>query len=175
MIFVCFKSRFVELISYREGVQKVSWSSVLSIFNGKNYKAKDDSGLYPIYASGGLIGYTYDFLCDGQYVLLGRKGTIDKPYLVSGKFWNVDTVFAIKPNDGVLNATFLLCFCKFYDFQSLNRNAVLPSLIKSDLLRVHMPVPIYSDQLDFERFVNQVNKSKFIDLVYPINQDLEVA
>lgn len=33
------------------------------------------------------------FLYDGESVCIGRKGTIDNPILLSGKFWTVDTLF----------------------------------------------------------------------------------
>jgi hypothetical protein len=34
-----------------------------------------------------------DYLYDGESVCIGRKGTIDKPMLLTGKFWTVDTLF----------------------------------------------------------------------------------
>lgn len=34
-----------------------------------------------------------DYLYDGESVCIGRKGTIDRPLFLNGKFWTVDTLF----------------------------------------------------------------------------------
>ena len=53
----------------------------------------DDAGNYPVYGSGGVFGYANQYLYNGKSVLLGRKGTVDKPLYVEGKFWTVDTMY----------------------------------------------------------------------------------
>ena len=64
------------------------------ICNGKDYKSVEVAeGGYPVYGSGGEFRRAGSYLFDGESVLLGRKGTIDKPLHVNGKFWTVDTMF----------------------------------------------------------------------------------
>ena len=64
------------------------------IQGGKDQKAVlDDNGEYPVYGSGGIFGYANKYLHDGESVLLGRKGTVDKPLYVNDKFWTVDTMY----------------------------------------------------------------------------------
>src|SRR5690625_3067252 len=65
---------------------------ILSIGNGKDHKHLPD-GDVPVYGSGGYMRSVNDYLYDGESVCIGRKGTIDKPVLLSGKFWTVDTLF----------------------------------------------------------------------------------
>ena len=68
--------------------------NVLSIKNGRDYKNVEvEEGGYPVYGSGGIFKRSSDYLYDGISILFGRKGTIDKPLLVNGKFWTVDTMF----------------------------------------------------------------------------------
>ena len=50
-------------------------------------------GIYPILATGGEIGRTNVCLYDKPSVLIGRKGTIDKPQYQDSHFWTVDTLF----------------------------------------------------------------------------------
>ncbi|MBQ4159082.1 MAG: restriction endonuclease subunit S, partial [Clostridia bacterium] len=59
---------------------KYCFEDVLTIINGKNQRdieCKD--GAYPIYGSGGIMGYASEYLCEAETVIIGRKGTINKP------------------------------------------------------------------------------------------------
>ena len=72
------------------------WKDVLHIISGKNQKAVENpNGKYPIYGSGGIIGYADDYLCEAGTTIVGRKGTINKPIFVDEPFWNIDTAFGV--------------------------------------------------------------------------------
>ncbi len=47
----------------------------LVIGNGKDHKGLE-TGIYPVYGSGGLMRYVNDFLFSGESVLLPRKGSL---------------------------------------------------------------------------------------------------
>ncbi len=67
---------------------------VLTICHGKNQRNVEVvGGAYPILATGGQIGTTNYFLYDKPSVLIGRKGTIDRPQYIATPFWTVDTLF----------------------------------------------------------------------------------
>ena len=122
------------------------WSEILSIISGKNQKAVvNPDGKYPIYGSGGKIDRADDFLCEAGTTIVGRKGTINNPIFVNERFWNVDTAFGISPGPE-LNPKFLYYFCRFFDFKALDKSTTIPSLAKSDLLNIEMPVPLLSEQ-----------------------------
>ena len=66
------------------------WAEVLSIVSGKNQKdVADESGVYPIYGSGGIIGRANGYLCEPGTTIVGRKGTINNPIYVNERFWNL--------------------------------------------------------------------------------------
>jgi type I restriction enzyme, S subunit len=69
---------------------------LLNIQNGADHKHIEQDEGYPVIGSGGPFAYASDYLYDGESVLLGRKGTIDKPLYVTGKFWTVDTMYWTK-------------------------------------------------------------------------------
>lgn len=126
----------------RKDCETKTWNEVLSIINGKNQKNVEDSnGIYPIYGSGGIMGYANDFLCPNNTVIIGRKGNINKPIFVEEKFWNVDTAFGLVPKEGVLVAKYLFYYCVNYDFEKLNKAVTIPSLTKSDLLNIKIALP----------------------------------
>lgn len=132
------------------------WGEVLTIINGKNQKGVENpNGTYPIYGSGGIMSYADDYLCPENTVIIGRKGSINNPIYVETKFWNVDTAFGIVAKGSLLRSKYLYYFCAFYDFMKHNKATTLPSLVKSDLLKIQMPVPPISVQ---ERIVAELDE-----------------
>lgn len=121
-------------------------SEVVTIISGKNQKAvQTDSGQYPIYGSGGMMGRASDYLCEAGTTIVGRKGTINKPIYVSERFWNVDTAFGITPNEKLLSK-YLYFFCLSFNFKKLDKSTTIPSLAKRDLLDIDIPVPSLAEQ-----------------------------
>ena len=118
------------------------FSEVLTIINGKNQsKVENPNGRYPIFGSGGIMGYADDYLCDAETVVIGRKGSINKPIFVEEPFWNVDTAFGLVADRKVLHPKFLFYFCVHFDFEQLNTTVTIPSLTKANLLNIEMPLP----------------------------------
>ena len=160
------KSRFNEMfgdIILNDKEWKVSkWNEILTIRNGKNQKnVEDNNGQFPIYGSGGIIGYAKDWIVKKNSVIIGRKGNINKPILVRENFWNVDTAFGLEPILEKLNSEYLFYFCQLYNFEKLNKAVTIPSLTKSDLLDIAIPLPPLSLQNEFADYVAKVDKSQF--------------
>lgn len=157
------KSRFVEMfgdITERGRFKVKRWKEVLDIFNGKDYKnVLVNKGGYPVYGSGGIIARANDYICPAGTIIIGRKGSINNPILVSEKFWNVDTAFGIVPKE-VININYLFYFCKQYNFNRLNKATTLPSLTKKDLLEIEINIPDLEEQVKFSELVTQINKLK---------------
>lgn len=124
-----------------------TFADVLEIRNGKNQKeVLSEDGPYPIYGSAGtLMGYATDYLCEAGTTIIGRKGSINNPIYVDTRFWNVDTAFGLSPRDG-LDSRFLYYFCLGYDFGSHNQGTTIPSLVKTDLLKITIPIPPIEEQ-----------------------------
>ena len=131
------------------------WSDVLTIVSGKNQKlVTDPNGRYPIYGSGGVMGYARSYLCEAGTTIVGRKGTINNPIFVNEPFWNVDTAFGISPGDE-LHPKYLYYFCCSFNFKELDKSTTIPSLAKRDLLQIQMPVPPLNEQ---ERIVSKIEE-----------------
>lgn len=160
------KSRFNEMfgdVILNEKEWKVSkWNEILTIRNGKNQKQVEDAdGKFPIYGSGGIMGYAKDWIVKKNSVIIGRKGNINKPILVRENFWNVDTAFGLEPILEKINSEYLFYFCQLYNFEKLNKAVTIPSLTKSDLLNISIPLPPLALQNEFADFVALVDKSQF--------------
>ena len=125
------------------------FDDVLEIKNGRNQKAVENpDGQYPIYGSGGVMGYADDYICDADTVIIGRKGSINNPIYVSEPFWNVDTAFGLLAKRELLLPRYLFYFCRKFDFEKLNKTVTIPSLTKSDLLKIKIDLPVIAEQQD---------------------------
>ena len=138
------------------------WKDVLNIKNGKNQKQVEDiNGKYPIYGSGGIIGRSNAYICNENSIIIGRKGNINKPILVKEKFWNVDTAFGLEVKSEKMSYHYLYYFCLFYDFEIHNKAVTIPSLVKSDLEKIVLPIPPMELQNKFAERIEKIEKLKF--------------
>ena len=81
-----------QLFMDNQNWRTVRIGELLRIGNGKDYKHLG-IGKIPVYGTGGQMLLVNDYLYDGESVCIGRKGTIDTPMFLKGKFWTVDTLF----------------------------------------------------------------------------------
>lgn len=125
----------------------MKFKDVLDIRNGRNQSQVENlNGKYPIYGSGGIMGYADTYLCGPKTVVLGRKGNINNPIFVEEPFWNVDTAFGLVANQEILLPKYLYYFCVQYDFEKLNTTVTIPSLTKANLLNVTITLPTITQQ-----------------------------
>ena len=111
----------------------------LCIGNGKDYKHLD-IGDIPVYGTGGKMLSVNDFLYDGDSVCIGRKGTIDTPLFLTGKFWTVDTLFYTYGFKDVL-PKFCYYLFKQINWQLYNEGTGVPSLSKSTIENIKVRIP----------------------------------
>lgn len=159
-----FKSQFIEMFgdTHMRSDHSRQWKEVVEIINGKDYKSiQVEDGGYPVYGTGGEMARASDYLSPANSILLGRKGTIDKPLLIREKYWNVDTAFGAVPDEKVLHYVYFYWHCKTIDFNVLNKGTTLPSTTKVDLLNLWIKIPSMEEQTRFGSIVEQADKSKF--------------
>lgn len=134
-----------EILPFKRGV---------SINNGRDYKHVQSEDGYPVIGSGGQFAFASDYLYDGEVILLGRKGTIDKPRYFNGKFWTVDTMFYAIPNQK--------CIAKYMYYQTLtipfslySTDTALPSMTQTDLGNHLMCFPPTFEQRTIASYLDQ--------------------
>jgi len=124
------------------------------IRNGRDYKeVESPDGEYPVIGSGGQFANATRYLYDGESVLLGRKGTIDKPLYIHGRFWTVDTMFYTEVTAGA-SAKFLYYNALTIPFQYYSTSTALPSMTQGDLLNHPCAIPALEEQTQIARFLD---------------------
>jgi len=130
-----------------DGWELLEWKNIVNIKNGKDYKSVlNPNGQYPVYGSGGIINYADEYLCKENSIIIGRKGTINNPLFVKEKFWNIDTAFGIESNEEYLLPMFLFYFSQQFNFLELYTSTTLPSLTKTNLQQIKIPLPPLEEQ-----------------------------
>ncbi|MDN3487172.1 restriction endonuclease subunit S [Pseudoalteromonas sp. APC 3224] len=116
-----------------------------SIKNGQDYKAVQSESGYPVMGSGGQFAFATEFMYDKSSVLLGRKGTIDKPLFIDVPFWTVDTMYYTEmlPNT---NAKYLYYLATTIQFTRYSTNTALPSMTQEHLGNYIFAVPVQASE-----------------------------
>ena len=119
---------------------------VAKIKHGKDQKKVEViDGKYPILGTGGEMGKTNTFLYDKPSVLIGRKGTIDKPRFMDTPFWTVDTLFYTELSDNIVPKWLFNVF-QTIDWYFYNEASGVPSLSGSTISAILLPIPPLPEQ-----------------------------
>ena len=134
----------IRLEGFESEWEEKNLSEVCTINSGRDYKHLK-GGDIPVYGTGGYMLSVNEKLSDEDAIGIGRKGTIDKPYLLIGPFWTVDTLFYVICKVGYdLNYLFLIfqkiCWKKF------DESTGVPSLSKKTIEKVVSKFPSYEEQ-----------------------------
>ena len=140
----------------------------ITINNGCDYKhVQVEEDGYPVIGSGGQFAWANQYMYDGEAVLLGRKGTIDKPMYYNGKFWTVDTMFYGIPKKNA-NCKYLYYQAKNIPFERYATATALPSMTQTDLNNNTICLPPLDEQIVIANYLDK--KCSEIDNVISAQQ-----
>lgn len=134
--------------------------TILKVRHGKDQKlVQRAAGKYPIYGTGGFMGYASNYLYDKESVLIGRKGTIDKPRYIDTPFWTVDTLFYTEIFEG-FSAKYIYYSFLLIDWYSYNEASGVPSLNAKTIekISIYLP-PTSSEQQNIVNVLSNIDSS----------------
>ncbi|MCB9247026.1 MAG: restriction endonuclease subunit S [Flavobacteriales bacterium] len=135
--------------------ETVKLGEILSIGSGKDYKHLVQGDI-PVYGTGGLMTYVNDYLFDGDSVCIGRKGTIDAPQFLTGKFWTVDTLFYTHSFKNAL-PKYIFYVSQTINWKKYNEASGIPSLSKSTIQEIQIILPSIEEQRHIERLLSRTD------------------
>ena len=147
-----------------KGWKVVKFGKRVVLLYGKSQKeVVSNNGSIPIYGTGGVIEYATKALCNHKSVLVGRKGTIDKPYFIDEPFWAVDTTFFVDTFiDG--NMKYLYYILLMMNLGSLNEATGVPSVTIRTINSQIIIIPPLNEQniivQEIEKVEKQIIKSQ---------------
>lgn len=142
---------------------------VCKIGNGRDYKHLS-AGNIPVYGSGGYMTSVDKFLYDGESVCIGRKGTIDKPIFLTGKFWTVDTLFYTYAFHKCLPKFLYLIFQQI-NWYKYNEAGGVPSLLKTTIGNINIFIPNNDNENEQKKIVDCF--SSLDDLINAVADKIE--
>ncbi|MGG7197753.1 restriction endonuclease subunit S [Clostridium butyricum] len=136
---------------------------VVDVRSGRDYKHLSE-GCVPVYGTGGYMLSVNEALSyDKDAIGIGRKGTIDKPYVLKAPFWTVDTLFYAIPKDQY-NLDFVFNIFQLINWKMKDESTGVPSLSKTAINDVDIFIP---KSLEQEKIGAYFHK---IDNLIPLHQ-----
>lgn len=150
-----FKPQY-KCINYTPAWEQRKFSDIVDVCSGKDYKHLEE-GPIPVYGTGGFMTSVDEALSyDRDAVGIGRKGTIDKPYLLKAPFWTVDTLFYAIPKSD-MDLEFVHCSFLNVDWKSKDESTGLPSLSKEAINETIALVPSFNEQSRLGEFFSDLD------------------
>lgn len=140
--------------------EKLSFKELVSVNSGRDYKHLGQ-GEVPVYGTGGYMLSVNEALSDKDSVGIGRKGTINKPYILRAPFWTVDTLFYATPQNGFFLKFVYCLFCKI-NWSEKDESTGVPSLSKVAIENTKTFVPGIAEQKKVGDYFHNLNE--LIDL-----------
>ena len=135
----------VRFAGFTEAWEQRKLGEVAKLNNGKDYKHLGDGNI-PVYGTGGyMLSVNQALSYKDDAIGIGRKGTIDKPYILKAPFWTVDTLFYSIPNDKT-ELNFLFATFQKVDWKAADESTGVPSLSKSTIENIITFFPSLPEQ-----------------------------
>ena len=149
------KLRFPEFRGAEEWQIK-TFEKLFTVGNGRDYKHLS-LGDVPVYGSGGYMLSVDDYLYEGDSVCIGRKGTINNPMFLTGRFWTVDTLFYTHSFKECLPQFIFSIFLQI-DWLKHNEAGGVPSLSKTNIEKIKTAVPTPAEQQKIAECLSSVDE-----------------
>jgi type I restriction enzyme S subunit len=99
-----------------------------------------EDGSFPVFGTGGIERFGRSYLYEGESVILGRKGTIDKPVYVNGKFWAIDTTYYLHDFKDS-NVKWLYYYLQTINLRAMSEATGVPSISRDYLYAIEINTP----------------------------------
>ena len=130
---------------FTEAWEQRKLGEVVDVRSGKDYKHLSE-GIIPVYGTGGYMLSVDEALSyDDDAIGIGRKGTIDKPFILKSPFWTVDTLFFAVPRKKI-DLNFAFDIFQNIDWKKKDESTGVPSLSKAAINEIEIMVPQYDEQ-----------------------------
>ena len=119
---------------------------------------------YPCYGGNGMRGFVSNYNQDGEYSLIGRQGALSgNVQFATGKFKNTEHALLVTPSIQ-MNSIWLNQLLINLDLKRYQTGAAQPGISVKNLQEIQIIMVPIAEQNRFSNFVQQVDKSKFIQM-----------
>ena len=142
--------------SYSLSWEQRKLGDIVDVCSGRDYKHLSEGDI-PVYGTGGyMLSVSEALSYDKDAIGIGRKGTIDKPYILKAPFWTVDTLFYSIPREKI-DLNFAFDIFQNIDWKKKDESTGVPSLSKTAINEIDVLVPQYFEQQALGEFFNGID------------------
>lgn len=128
----------------------------MEVCSGRDYKHLEEGNI-PVYGTGGYMLSVSDALSYNEDAIgIGRKGTIDKPYILKAPFWTVDTLFYCVPK-AKYDLNFAFDLFQNINWKAMDESTGVPSLSKTIINKVEVLSPTLPEQQKIGNYLNKLD------------------
>jgi len=150
------KNPEIRFVGFTNDWERRKLGEVIEVCSGRDYKHLDDGDI-PVYGTGGYMLSVSDALSyDEDAIGIGRKGTIDKPYILKAPFWTVDTLFYCIPK-GDYDLKFLFSIFQNINWRAMDESTGVPSLSKAVINKVEILSPTLTEQQKIGNYLSNLD------------------
>lgn len=129
---------------------------LVDVKSGKDYKHLS-YGDIPVYGTGGYMLSVAEALSYTEDAIgIGRKGTIDNPYILRAPFWTVDTLFYALPRKKY-DLSFVFDLFQNINWKQKDESTGVPSLSKATINNVVSLVPNIEEQKKIGQYFSNLD------------------
>ena len=140
------KNPEIRFAGFTDDWEQRKLGEIIKVCNGRDYKHLE-VGNIPVYGTGGyMLSVSEALSYKDDSIGIGRKGTIDKPYILKAPFWTVDTLFYCIPKQNN-NLKFIFSIFQNVDWKSMDESTGVPSLSKAAINKVNILTPNIFEQV----------------------------
>ncbi|AUC59260.1 restriction endonuclease subunit S [Enterococcus faecalis] len=171
---------------FQEDWELCKLEEIVDVRSGRDYKHLG-SGNIPVYGTGGyMLSVSEALSYDEDAIGIGRKGTINNPYILKAPFWTVDTLFYTVPKNN-FDLNFIYSIFRKTNWKSKDESTGVPSLSKTTINAVTVYIPSGSEQQRIGKFFKQLDdtitlhqrkldqlkelKKAYLQLMFPVKDE----
>ena len=137
------KEKYCKIPKFRfnkflESWKRLKYEDVIEVNSGKDYKHLDKG-------TGGYMHSVSEAITNKDGVGIGRKGTINKPYILKAPYWTVDTLFFCIPKNKY-NLYFINAIFERTQWERFDESTGVPSLSKLTINNIQNYFPSFDEQ-----------------------------
>lgn len=134
--------REVEIFT-NENWPMVELGEALSLEYGKPLKkANRKGGEFPVFGSNGIVGYHDEYLVEGPFIIVGRKGSAGEVTFSEKSGFPIDTTFYVRlHNEDKVNLKYIYHILNTLELDKVNTQAGVPGLNRNDAYKIQVPIP----------------------------------
>ena len=141
----------IRFAGFTDAWEQRKLGELVDVCSGRDYKHLSE-GTIPVYGTGGYMLSVNDALSyDRDAIGIGRKGTIDRPYILKAPFWTVDTLFYAIPREKV-DLNFAFDIFQNIDWKKKDESTGVPSLSKTAINDIDVLAPKHDEQQTIGQF-----------------------